>query len=516
MIMKKSKILYFLLTLIFVTCLCSCTSNKKIKINSFGANNIPSSINEIGEISSLQTPIRNDGSEFEGWYYSLNFDEQYKVNSHDSGRSDCIFAKYDNCYCFSLRHGTLGCFGVKDPNYTEDVWIDYFIPAGEYSVTFSDYSTAKIGSIMILSNNDYTVKDGYQYIKQFDYKKHGERQTITLLEDQHIFITVNSVFVFQRNDVEKNYVEYSMSDDSFDFIQVFLISFAILLPICFVATILIRKKSKNKTNISNEKEELIIFIPDNLADDNKKSQIGRFYSVVNDIYEPIEAALILESGFINSVFITEKYIGVQTEGLSGIKIQEKPLNDFERFEFSFINLFIVFADGTRFKLGTCNKTTNNELIIKKFTKIIRSINNGTKNKKIRFKIGNKILCFDEDNKEIEYDNIHINYGSVRDAQIIVIDEGYTHSANIAGSLVGNILAGGVGSLIGATIGDKSYKSINSVVVSILTFDKFNPNIDIVISDKSVSVSSETYSKIDKVSRNIMSILGIIIDENRNN
>jgi len=230
--------------------LVSCTSSKKYIVNSFGGT-IDGETVEANDFSLelLGTPTRDDGAMFEDWYMSLNFDDQFKVTSETKEvESGLLFAKYDKCYCFSLRYGTLGCYGQQDPNYSA-TFIDYFIPAGKYDVTFTDYSTAKIGSVMIMSNSGYTKKDGYPYKRQNDFKKTGEKQTIIITEDEHVFVTSNSVFLFQRSDVDSKYSTYS-SEISFGntfhkvFWPVFGVAFAFFLILFAIVVLKIKKGSR--------------------------------------------------------------------------------------------------------------------------------------------------------------------------------------------------------------------------------------------------------------------------------
>ena len=195
-----------------------CEKESGFAVCSFGANNMPNRI-ELNNnmIEDPGIPVRDDGAVFEGWYYALNFDEENKVDfSKEVINTGAIFAKYDKCYCFSLRYGVLGCYGVEDPYYAidyswdKDVYIDYFIPVGTYKVTFTNYSSAKIGSVMIYKNDEYTRKDGYRYLRQNDYTKYGEEQQIVVTENEHVFVTANTVFLFQRTDVDSKYSEYSI------------------------------------------------------------------------------------------------------------------------------------------------------------------------------------------------------------------------------------------------------------------------------------------------------------------
>lgn len=252
------KILGCLCALFVILLMTSCSMKKEISVNSFGANNTPATIESNSEFSNLENPVRDDGAVFEGWYSSMNFDSKYKVNSSsDSIGSYTLFAKYDKCYSFSLRYGTLGCYGVEDVNATkmsaDDYYIDYFIPSGKYDITFTDYSEAKIGSIMIMSNDGYTAKDGYPYLRQKDFSKTGQKESITIADGEHVFITVNSVFLFQRADVNSSYVSYQMGpivNNPVNFWAVFGIAFAGFLvlfsTIAVVMIIKIKKKTETK------------------------------------------------------------------------------------------------------------------------------------------------------------------------------------------------------------------------------------------------------------------------------
>ena len=172
--------------------------NFRIIINSFGSNNTPMYLEPHESLDKLEIPTRDDGAIFEGWYYSLNFDEKFKVKNHNELEYVIINAKYDKCYCFSLRYNVLGCFGKEDTN-----GINYYIPSGNYKVTFTTFSKAKSGNIMVYDKNNNLVR-------QIDYLKIGEEKNIIINEDEHVLITEDSVFEFQRVDVDYKYVEFRM------------------------------------------------------------------------------------------------------------------------------------------------------------------------------------------------------------------------------------------------------------------------------------------------------------------
>lgn len=183
----------------------------KIVINSFGANNTLKHLKKDQTLKDLETPIRDDGAKFEGWYYSLNFDKQAKSDV-------CVVeplvinAKYDKCYCFSLRYNILGCFGKKDEFIKEvdsdNYHIDYFIPKGEYRVTFTDFSKTNKASLFIRSNDNYSKEEGYPIIEKLDYNEKGKYKHITIKENEHISLSEDAVFVFQRTDVDPKYTKF--------------------------------------------------------------------------------------------------------------------------------------------------------------------------------------------------------------------------------------------------------------------------------------------------------------------
>ena len=257
------KILCTLFVFFIIMLMSSCTLKKKIAVNSFGANNIPATIESNNDFSNLETPVREDGAVFEGWYSSMNFDSKYKINSSsDDIGSYTLFAKYDKCYSFSLRYGTLGCYGVEDVNaiklFDGDYYIDYFIPSGEYNIAFTKYSEARVGSIMIMSNDGYTAKDGYPYLRQVDYKKTGQKETVTIAEGEHVFITHDSVFLFQRTDVNSSYVTYKLGPITNNlglFGAVFGISFAVFFVVFTSIAVVLVIKYKKKIDKSNHVKE---------------------------------------------------------------------------------------------------------------------------------------------------------------------------------------------------------------------------------------------------------------------
>ena len=177
--------------MIFFTTAAIC--NKKIIINSFGADNVPTHLGMNKRLEDLEIPVRDDGAKFEGWYYSLNFDKQFKSDVCEL-EPIVINAKFDKCYCFTIRYGFLGCFGKSD-NYD----INYYIPSGEYFVKMTDFSKAESSKIEIVSDDN---------VKTVDFSEIGKGHHITIKDGDYIKTTVDSVFMFQRKDVDPKYVHY--------------------------------------------------------------------------------------------------------------------------------------------------------------------------------------------------------------------------------------------------------------------------------------------------------------------
>lgn len=195
--------------MIFFTTAALC-KNRKIIINSFGATNVPKHLRKHELLNDLEIPVRDDGAKFEGWYYSLNFDHQFRADICEE-EALVINAKYDKCYCFTLRYNILGCFGKYDENIKEneeDYKINYFIPKGEYKVTFTDFSKAKKGVLTVLSNDKYTEGEGYQVLEQYEFDNVGKSKKITIKEGTNLSLNENSVFMFQRVDVDPKYTHY--------------------------------------------------------------------------------------------------------------------------------------------------------------------------------------------------------------------------------------------------------------------------------------------------------------------
>lgn len=174
--------------------------NTRIIVNSFGADNVPSILEPDESIDKLPIPIREDGAKFEGWYCSLNFDEKYKIGDSNNYYYYIINAKYDKCYCFSLRYGVLGCFG-HDNNGN----IEYYLPAGSYEIKFTDFSKADKGNIKVYNKDN-------NLIKQEDFKKVGEVHLLTIKEGEYVSLSENTVFEFQRSDVNPKFIEFRLEE----------------------------------------------------------------------------------------------------------------------------------------------------------------------------------------------------------------------------------------------------------------------------------------------------------------
>ena len=145
-------------------------------------------------------PQRADGSNFTGWYYDLAFSK--KADYYDVFSAKSLIAGYEVNYIFALVQGTPGCYGKEvDGEY------EYFIPAGTYYVTMRTESEATIGGLSVFSNDGYVEGVGYTYLLK-NYKFYPkERYEVTISDNQHVYLTVNSMFLFERKNVEEKYVD---------------------------------------------------------------------------------------------------------------------------------------------------------------------------------------------------------------------------------------------------------------------------------------------------------------------
>jgi len=183
--------------MIFSTVSAICNGSK-IVINSFGAENTPKCLENGAPITNLPIPEREDGAKFLGWYYSLNFDEKFKAIEPNKFEYIVINAKYDKCYCFTLRYNVLGLFG-KD---TKMHGIHYYIPEGKYKVQMTDFSKADKGSITIYKHNSKE-----EVIK---FSEIGAPHFITINNNEYLSISSDAVFLFQRADVDKKFVTFNL------------------------------------------------------------------------------------------------------------------------------------------------------------------------------------------------------------------------------------------------------------------------------------------------------------------
>lgn len=153
----------------------------------------------------LNSPTRDDGAVFEGWYADSTFDESVRltpgVSRVKSGSE--IKAKWNKCYAFTLYDGIKGPYGQKNQD-----WYEYYVPAGTYRVEFSSVSRAQIGKVYVCSNTGYSPSDGYPVLKTYTFNSHGSKHQISLTSDQHFWVTINSVWFCQRSDVDAKYTKW--------------------------------------------------------------------------------------------------------------------------------------------------------------------------------------------------------------------------------------------------------------------------------------------------------------------
>lgn len=497
--------------------LASCSNENTIIINSFGATNLPKTINaENNFVGAISTPVRDDGAVFEGWYYSINFDEKYKIDpSKTPVPNNTLDAKYDKCYCFSLRYGTLGCFGVEDEYYKldypdqNDTYIDYFIPAGRYNVTFTDGSSAKIGSVMIYKNDGYSRKDGYPFVRQQWFRNYGEQQEIIVNEDEHVFVTSNTVFIFQRSDVDSKYTDYQLSinNSSKTYWIIFIIVFVILFIVFFFIFYKLLKKQGNRI-------DFFIYKPN----EDYETRFKKTVEKLNLMYlgnEPIITALVFDQGFLNAMILTsESLVILNEQPFNKTNISKKTISSFVHFENKSINLFAVFDDASEYKLGFVAENVGEQnKIIREFEDIVKTFSPESKRNVIPFRIENGIVYFYEKEEFIKYNEKIIKFEEINDVTINVDSGQTTHTASLSGALVGGVLFGGLGALIGANVGDTTDKIITSATITITTDSLSNPIYDFVITSKKIVYGSDEYKELEKMLRTLYNMFIIIKKRN---
>ncbi len=80
----------------------------------------------------------------------------------------------------------------------------YAIPTGTYNVTMLEDSTAKQGNVLVKSDEIYVNSSGYNENETIfmtgTLTPGGDSATITVEDNQHIIITLNSVMEFNKID----------------------------------------------------------------------------------------------------------------------------------------------------------------------------------------------------------------------------------------------------------------------------------------------------------------------------
>lgn len=239
--------LLMLAAILFIT---ACTNSEKyVTFCTLGGNEIGAiKISDNNQISVIpENPLRDDNATFEGWYTNLSYDEKVDFTTKSFSGNTVLYAKWDKVYLFTLVYNRQGFSG----QYKGGV-LDFFIPAGSYNVTMMDSSTAKGGNVMVCDSNNYSATDGYS-ITQNVYFPRGATKEIIISSDNCVEITVNSVFMFERSDVNEKFLDTTYSEpapineDPNDFLLIFLISLLIFIGLvsAFMAYVLTKNKNNN-------------------------------------------------------------------------------------------------------------------------------------------------------------------------------------------------------------------------------------------------------------------------------
>ncbi len=205
---------FILLIVLLVISMAGCYSSKQVGIGLLGGNlTTKPQLSENRIITGIENPTRDDGAQFQGWYTNLSFNEKIDITKPIPEGCNGIIAKWDKCYLFTLVYNRSAFYGIE-----RDGIIGYYIPAGTYKIQMLKDSGAQIGSILICSNSGYSYSDGYPIITTIHFNNGETAESITISENQHIEITVNSIFEFQRVGVNQKYLsrsfDYSLTYDN--------------------------------------------------------------------------------------------------------------------------------------------------------------------------------------------------------------------------------------------------------------------------------------------------------------
>ena len=193
---------FILLIIVFTMSLAGCSNAKQVGIGLLGGRlSEEPQLNENRLITDMEIPTRDDGAQFQGWYTNLSFNEEVDITQPIPENSDGIIAKWDKCYLFTLVYNRKAFYGVE-----RDGIIGYYIPAGIYKIQMLKDSGAQIGSILICSNSGYSYSDGYPIIKTIRFNNGEIAESVVISDDQHIEVTINSIFQFERVGVNQKYL----------------------------------------------------------------------------------------------------------------------------------------------------------------------------------------------------------------------------------------------------------------------------------------------------------------------
>ena len=205
---------FILLIIVFTISLAGCSNVKSVGIGLLGGSlSKEPQLNENRLITDMEIPTREDGAQFQGWYSNLSFDEEIDGTKPIPENCDYIIAKWDKCYLFTLVYNRTAFYGVE-----RDGIIGYYIPAGTYKIQMLEDSSAQTGNILVCSNSEYSYSDGYPIIKTISFNRGAIAESVTISNDQHIEVTTNSIFQFERVGINQKYLsrdfDYYLTDGS--------------------------------------------------------------------------------------------------------------------------------------------------------------------------------------------------------------------------------------------------------------------------------------------------------------
>lgn len=270
-----------------------------------------------------------------------------------------------------------------------------------------------------------------------------------------------------------------------------------------------------------------MFVYDNLVilTPNQEKSVSKMKKILKDFDgEMIKHYLIFSSwgwDFEGAIMLSENFVYsyLPTRGFGpNLKsyILKWKYEEIESFSLKGISFIVTPYSSKPVKCGLCCPNAKDDIeAFNQFNCLFYEYKNSISNpNEVSFYLENCKLIFDPDKNIVKFNNQNLLFSQIRDVEVL-INDGTIHKTNLTNAIVGDIIAGGIGAIIGASTNAKNKRIIYSVSLLIKTFDLKNPIIEIIVSNTPVESTTNEYDALLLNIQKIMATFELIMSKKFN-